>query len=78
MLEATEADIRALEDQLAAVRRGDEGPDVADPASAAPDDGTEVAPNGVIVLPNGERLCAVCRTPLGEGAAFCPTCGVRL
>ena len=36
------------------------------------------APHYPLSLPTGERLCAVCRTPLGKEGVFCPTCGVRL
>jgi hypothetical protein len=75
-METTDADIRALEDQIAAVRRGEEGP--VEPAPAGRAGAGEGTPHGVVVLPNGERLCAVCRGPLGADDTFCPTCGVRL
>ncbi|GAC1437720.1 MAG: hypothetical protein NVSMB65_12040 [Chloroflexota bacterium] len=77
-LEAIEADIRAQEDQITAVRRGGG----AEPQqAAAPDEQAatqERRRGGVVVLPTGERLCAVCRTPVGDETIFCPTCGVRL
>ncbi len=77
-LEAAGADLRDLEDQLSAVRHSVGAPEnleavePVDPLRPAGEAG------GVVVLPSGERLCAVCRTELGEGATFCPTCGIRV
>jgi len=75
-LESTDADLRALEDQLAAVRAGQSAPPEPRQVGAAPTD--EVRQCGVVILPDDQRVCAVCRTSVDRGAAFCSTCGVRL
>ncbi len=76
-LESSEADIRALEDQLGAVRRGESGPAEPLPIQTSGDQ-AEVRLGGVVILPDGGRVCAVCHSSVTQGAAFCPTCGVRL
>ena len=77
-LESSAADLRDLEDQLSAVRHAVAGPEDAWTEQPREQSRADGEAGGVVVLPSGERLCAVCRTELGENAGFCPTCGKRV
>ena len=74
-LEATEADVRACEEEISMARRGEA---VAPPEPSVPDAPVENSPGGIVVLASGETVCAVCRAPVATDTVFCPTCGIRL